>query len=82
MSKWKQCVSSPMRCERMQGMFFVTCHNVADKATGDHIMSLHQGESRTSFADAKRNFWNAWKEDMPMAFLTPRNDNPHANDRR
>lgn len=77
MSELKPAHSSPMRFEKVGGLFVVTCMNLAEKETGKHIGSLHQAESRKSFADAKRIFWETWKEEMPEYFLTPRGDNPH-----
>ena len=64
--------SSPMRFERFQGLYVVTCLNLADAATGDHLGSMHKAESRTSFSDAKRVFWESWKEEMEGYFLSPR----------
>jgi hypothetical protein len=66
--------SSPMRFEKSNGVFTVTCLNLQEKDTGSHLGSMHQGESCTSFSDAKNNFWKLWKEDMPNYHLQPRTD--------
>lgn len=60
--KLQSTVSSPMRFEVVQGIFFVTCMNVADAVTGDHVCSMVQGESTVSFGDAKRNMWDECRE--------------------
>lgn len=66
--------SSPMRFEKVQGVCFVTCMNVANAKTGEHICTLVQGEGRTWY-EAKTALFNECREyDI---FLTPRNDNPH-----
>lgn len=73
-NKWIQCTSSPMRFENVCGTFVVTCMNLSNTKTGEHLGTMHQGESTKSFADAKKDFWIKWREEMPMHFLTPRND--------
>lgn len=70
----KSATSSPMRFEKVSGIFVVTCLNLQDKETKEHLGSMHQAESTKSFSDAKRLFWKSWKEEMPDYFLTPRND--------
>jgi len=70
----KQITSSPLRFERVQGLYVVTCLNLADSNTGEHMGSMHQAMSRVSFSDAKRQFWAEWQIDMPDCYLTPRTD--------
>lgn len=70
----KLATSSPMRFERVQGLFIVTCMNLKDTQTNEILGSMHQAESRKSFSDAKRIFWESWREEMPEYFLKPRND--------
>ena len=70
----KSATSSPMRFEKVSGVFVATCLNLQDKETKEHLGSMHQAESTKSFSDAKRLFWKSWKEEMPDYFLTPRND--------
>jgi len=65
-----------MRFERVCGMYVVTCMNLKDVKADKYIGSMHQGESRKSFSDAKRDFWESWREEMPDHYLKPRNDNP------
>jgi hypothetical protein len=66
--------SSPMRFEYVMGTFVVTCMNLKKESTGEHLGSLHQGTSRQSFREAKRNFWASWKQEMPDYYLIPRID--------
>ena len=69
----RRYTSSPMRFERECGLFIVTCMNIKDAATGEHVSSMHQAESRYSFKDAKRIFWMTWADEMD-GWLTPRYD--------
>jgi hypothetical protein len=72
--KLQSTVSSPMRFERVHGVFIVTCLNIQDKHTGEHVCSMVSGESRKSFFEAKKAMWAECKEHG--IFNTPRSDNP------